>query len=79
MKYQDILYPHYKKAKKLLNTQPKRPFGLSIETPLEKINNRSEFGHWEIDTVILTKAKNDCLLTLTKRINFYCVRRHPLS
>ena len=68
VKYLELLYPHYKKAKKLRKTQPKRPFGLSIEERPEEINNRSEAGHWEIDTVILTKAKNECLLTLTERM-----------
>lgn len=42
--------------------------GNSIETRPEHINNRSEFGHWEIDTVIGVKDKNEpVLLTLTER------------
>ncbi|MCL2681133.1 MAG: hypothetical protein FWE43_01400 [Streptococcaceae bacterium] len=57
VKYYDLLYPHYKKAKKLRKPQPKRPFGLSIEERPEKINNRSEFGHWEIDTVKKIKVQ----------------------
>ena len=41
-------------------------FRNSIETRPEHINNRNEFGHWEIDTVIGVKDKNDpVLLTLT--------------
>ncbi|WP_183541321.1 IS30 family transposase [Lactovum miscens] len=67
VKYHDLLYPHYKKVKKLRSTQPKRPFGLSIEQRPEAINQREEFGHYEIDTVLLTKAKGECLLTLTER------------
>ncbi|MQW23445.1 IS30 family transposase [Lactococcus sp. dk322] len=68
VKYHELIYPHYKKAKKLRKTNPKRPYGLSIEERPEEINNRSVFGHWEIDTVILTKTKNACLLTLTERV-----------
>jgi transposase, IS30 family len=33
----------------------------------EDINRRNELGHWEIDTVVLTRAKNKVLLTLTER------------
>ena len=42
--------------------------GKSIEVRPEHINNRSEFGHWEIDTVIGIKDRNEpVLLTLTER------------
>ena len=68
VKCHELLYPHYKKAKKLRKIQPKRPFGLSIEEGPEEINNRLEVEHWEIYTVILPKAKNECLLTLTDRV-----------
>lgn len=46
----------------------KRKLGLSIdERPMEALD-RQEFGHWEIDTVIGKKNKNDhVLLTLTER------------
>ncbi|MCI3860896.1 IS30 family transposase [Lactococcus garvieae] len=56
------------KPKKQRGTQPKRPLGLSIENRPESINERSEYGHWEIDTVLLTKEKGECLLTLTERM-----------
>ena len=40
----------------------------SIENRPEEINNRSTFGHFEIDTVIGTKRdKHECLLTITER------------
>lgn len=40
----------------------------SIENRPEYINNRSLFGHFEIDTVIGTKrGKHECLLTMTER------------
>ena len=42
--------------------------GKSIELRPEYINDRSEFGHWEIDTVIGIQDKNEpVLLTLTER------------
>ena len=40
-----------------------------IDLRPEIINSRSEFGHWEIDTVIVGKNKEDnVLLTLTERM-----------
>ena len=46
----------------------KKILGTSISERPEKINNRSEFGHWEIDTVIGKKSKNEpILMTLTER------------
>jgi transposase, IS30 family len=56
------------------NTKPslvrkhKKNLGKSIEERSETINNRKEFGHWEIDTVIGEKSGNDCvLLTIVER------------
>ncbi len=65
--YHDLLYPQYRKPKKQRMTQPKHNLGLSIEERPESIDKRSEYGHWEIDTVLLTKEKGECLLTLTER------------
>ena len=65
--YHDLLYPQYRKPKKQRMIQPKHILGLSIEQRPENINERSEYGHWEIDTVLLTKEKGECLLTLTER------------
>ena len=40
----------------------------SIENRPEEVNNRTTFGHFEIDTVIGTKhGKHECLLTITER------------
>lgn len=48
--------------------QHKKLLGTSIQERPEHINNRSEFGHWEIDTVIGKKSKLDAvLLTMTER------------
>ena len=54
----------YKTAKAVpINKAP-----YSIENRPEEINNRSTFGHFEIDTVIGTRrGKHKCLLTFTER------------
>lgn len=47
----------------------KRKLGTSIDLRPDTINSRSEFGHWEIDTVIGSKSKEDnVLLTITERM-----------
>ena len=46
----------------------KKILGDSIRNRPEHINDRKEFGHWEIDTVIGSKSKEDeALLTLVER------------
>ena len=65
------------------NTKPKRVrtnkriLGTSIQERPAIIDSREEFGHWEIDTVIGTKDKNDSvLLTLAERkTRHYIVRK----
>ncbi|WP_410495705.1 IS30 family transposase [Cellulosilyticum sp. ST5] len=65
------------------NTKPQRNrinrriLGTSIEERPVSIDSREEFGHWEIDTVIGTKDKNDSvLLTLAERkTRHYIVRK----
>ena len=44
-----------------------KPAGKSIEQRPKAINLRLENGHYEIDTVLLTRAKKHCLLVLTDR------------
>lgn len=63
-----ILYKRVKKVKEKKKASPNYiKYGKTIdERPIE-INNREEIGHYEIDTVLLTRAKNNCLLTLTDR------------
>ena len=47
----------------------KKHLGTSISERPEHINDRSEFGHWEIDTVIGKKNKSEpVLLTMTERM-----------
>ena len=58
-----IKYKHIEKA-----SLPASKIAYSIETRPEEINNRSVFGHFEIDTVVSTKrGKHECLLTMTER------------
>ena len=45
-----------------------RIMGESIEKRPEKVNERNEFGHWEIDTVVGTKNRSAVLLTLVERV-----------
>lgn len=56
-----------KKKKPTNKEKRERIFGKSIEERPDYINDRLETGHFEIDTVILTKEKGNCLLTLTDR------------
>ena len=46
----------------------RRILGDSIEKRPEKVNERSEFGHWEIDTVVGTRDRSPVLLTLDERV-----------
>lgn len=62
------------------NSKPKRvrenkhSLGKSIEARLSEINDRTTFGHWEIDTVVGKKAKDQpVLLTMTE-----CLTRYTL-
>src|SRR5690625_7910716 len=46
----------------------RRVLGPSIEERPDKVDTREHFGHWEIDTLIGSKAKeNPVLLTLAER------------
>jgi IS30 family transposase len=54
------------KSRRIKNN--KKNLGTSIEESPERINERSEFGHWEIDNVIGKKTKGQAaLLTMTER------------
>ena len=58
-----VKYKHHEKS-----TLPASKIPYSIESRPEEINNRSIFGHFEIDTVIGTsRGKHECLLTMTER------------
>lgn len=65
--------PHKNKRKRI-KAQTKRirkTGGKSIEERSEKINDRKELGHWEIDTVIGKREKGTCLLVMTERMSRY--------
>lgn len=47
------------------------PKGRSIDKRGDEINNRSVFGHWEMDTVVGKRKKGECLLVLTERQTGY--------
>lgn len=55
------------KNKKKRVKENKRKLGESIETRPENINSRTEFGHWEIDTVVGCRGSESVLLTLDER------------
>ncbi|GAA0061369.1 IS30 family transposase [Streptococcus canis] len=67
----DRLYPRKETAKKKHARPNFRPAGKSIEERPASINNREHSGDFEIDAVIQTRAKNECLLTLTDRKSHY--------
>lgn len=54
-------------TKKKLMRQHRKVLGTSIEQRPAHIDEREEFGHWEIDTVLGSRAKGAALLTLTER------------
>ena len=66
LKRTDMLYPHKTKPIKPVVANP-RHYGKFIDERPESISQRLAYGHWEIDTVVLTRAKNPVLLTLTER------------
>ena len=57
-----------RKWSKYQTTVNKKPLGKFIEERPETINNRSEFGHWEIDLVLGQKTKGEAvIMTLVER------------
>lgn len=46
----------------------RRVLGTSIEKRPEIVNNRTEFGHWEIDTIVGKRKTGTVLLTLDERM-----------
>lgn len=50
----------------------KRLYGMSIEDRPEAVDQREEFGHWEIDTVVGKKESSAVLLTLDERTTRFC-------
>jgi len=54
---------NYNRVKTAVNNSK----GTSISERPEKIEEREEFGHWEMDTVVGKSGTKDCLLVLTER------------
>ena len=68
----DLLEKLSRKTRKYKPKENKRIYGKSIIERPGYINDRSQFGHWEIDTVIGVKDKTEpVLLTLTERLTRY--------
>ena len=63
----DLLLKVKRKQNTHSSRQHKRLCGKSIEERPEAVNNRVEFGHWEIDTVVGKKEAAAVLLTLDER------------
>src|SRR5699024_10381592 len=57
----------------------KKIFGTSIEERPESIETRKEFGHWEIDTVLGHKTKDQAVLTLVERKTRMAIVRRIFS
>ncbi len=55
-------------VKKRKNNKINHILGKSIDERPKEIDNRLEFGHWEIDTIVGTKEKTAVLLTLDERM-----------
>lgn len=65
-----------KRPKKDNTKTYKKKLGTSIEERPEEANNRSEFGHREIDLVLFKRTKNEAvLLTLVERQTRYTLIR----
>lgn len=56
-----------RKKRKTKPKENKKILGISIDERPQHIDNREEFGHFEIDTVHGKKGESTCLLTLTER------------
>ena len=63
----DLTLKVKRKQHRKRHPQHKRLYGLSIEARPQVVNQREEFGHWEIDTVVGRKESQSVLLTLDER------------
>lgn len=68
----DLLLKLRRNTRKKRIRAHKRVLGTSIDQRPELVNERREFGHWEVDTVIGSKRREEpVLLTLVERITRY--------
>ena len=62
------------RKRKKTRSSTKKQLGKSIEERPDRINTREEFGHWEIDSVLGKKTKNEpSILTLVERQTRYAL------
>ena len=64
----DLLLKVKRKQKAKQDTNSKRTLGTSIDERPEEIDNRTEFGHWEIDTIVGKKESSCVLLSIAERM-----------
>ena len=68
----DLLLKHQRNTKPKQVRENKHSLGKSIEARPSEINDRTTFCHWEIDTVVGKKARDQpVLLTMTERLTRY--------
>lgn len=72
----DLLLKVKRKSNVHHGRQNKQLYGTSIEERPEAVNNREEFGHWEIDTVVGKRESAPVLLTIDERTTRY---RHVIK
>ena len=63
----DLAQKVRRKAKKKHNRENLKKLGESIELRPKSVEDREEFGHWEIDTVLGKSEADEVLLTLDER------------
>lgn len=64
----DLLLKVKRKQKIKQGASSKRTLGTSIDERPEEIDNRTEFGHWEIDTIVGKKESSPVLLSIAERM-----------
>lgn len=68
----DLLLKLHRKLRKKQSRENKKVLGTSIDQRPESVNERLEFGHWEVDTAIGSKCKEEpVLLTLVEWMTRY--------
>src|SRR5699024_3355891 len=67
VKNMDLPLKIRRRPKKQRERAHKKQLGKSIEERPSHVEERKEFGHWEIDTVLGNRTKGNALLTLTER------------
>lgn len=77
--FKEVKYSHFCGkvcSKREYCRQNRRILGESIENHPDAVNERPEFGHWEIDTVVGQRTAGEVLFTLDERMTR---RRHVIK